>query len=50
MRTRRRLRYATRWNRRLVFALAVLLLLPVSWGSYRVWQRARMPVQIGKLV
>jgi hypothetical protein len=31
MYTPRRLRYATRWNRRLLFALAVLLLLFVTW-------------------
>lgn len=44
MYTPRRLRYATRWNRRLVFVLALMVLLFVSWRSYRAWQRPHLPV------
>jgi hypothetical protein len=44
MYTHRRLRHATRWNRRLIFALAILLLLFLSWQSYRNWQLPRQPV------
>jgi len=44
MYTYRRLRYATRWNRRLAFALAILLLLFLSWRAYRAWQQSRQPV------
>jgi hypothetical protein len=44
MYTHRRLRYATRWNRRLAFALAILLLLFISWRSYRAWQQSRRPI------
>lgn len=50
MYTHRRLRYATRWNRRLIFALAVLLLLFVSWRSYRALQRPAAPAPISRLV
>jgi hypothetical protein len=50
MYTHRSLRYATRWNRRLVFALAMLLLLAISWASYHAWYQSRSPVPMGKLV
>ena len=52
MLTYRRLRYATRWNRRLAFALATLLMLALSWRAYHAWQRAqpRGPEQRGQVV
>jgi type II secretory pathway component PulL len=46
MYTRPRLRYATRWNRRLLFAFVILLLLFVSWRSYQAWQQSRQPVRM----
>jgi hypothetical protein len=51
MYTYRRLRHATRWNRRLAFALAILLLLGLSWSAYRAWRRAQphAPEQRGQL-
>jgi hypothetical protein len=52
MLTYSRHRYLTRWNRRAVFAVAVLLLLALSWRAYRAWQRAHphTPEQRGQLV
>lgn len=50
MLTYRRLRYATCWNRRLAFAVAILLLLALSWRAYRAWQRPRQPASPGQLV
>lgn len=50
MHTPRHLRYATRWNRRLVFALAILLLLLLSWRFYRAWQRLSAPTPASRLV
>jgi hypothetical protein len=44
MLTYRRHRYLTRWNRRAAFAVAILLLLALSWRAYRAWQRAYPPV------
>lgn len=43
MYTHHRLRYATRWNRRLAFALVVVLLLALTLRAYRAWQRAYPP-------
>lgn len=43
MYTYHRLRHATRWNRRLAFALVLLLLLAVSWRAYRAWRPAPPP-------
>lgn len=43
MHTYNRLRYATRWNRRLAFALVSVLLLALSWRAYRAWQRTYPP-------
>jgi hypothetical protein len=52
MYTQRRLHYATRWNRRFVFAVVILLLLAASWRAYRAWQRAKphAPELRGQLV
>ncbi len=50
MLTYRRHRYLTRWNRRAVFAVAILLLLALSWRAYRAWQRAQPPAPRGQLV
>lgn len=52
MLTYSRHRYLTRWNRRAVFAVAVLLLLALSWRAYRAWQRAHPHIaeQRGQLV
>jgi hypothetical protein len=44
MYTRRSLRYATRWNRRRLFALVILLLLFLSWHSYRTSEQPRQLV------
>lgn len=51
MLTYRRHRYVTRWNRRAVFAVAILLLLALSWRAYHAWQRAQpsAPVMRGQL-
>jgi hypothetical protein len=51
MLTYRRHRYLTRWPRRAAFALAILLLLALSWSAYRAWQRAQphAPEQRGQL-
>jgi hypothetical protein len=37
MLTHRRLRYLTRWPRRLAWAFAILLLLAAVWRSWRVY-------------
>ena len=50
MLTYRRLRYATRWNRRLAIALAILLLLAASWRAYWAWQRAQPPTPDNHLI
>ena len=50
MYTPRRLRYATRWNRRLAFIAAILLLLALSWRAYSAWQRGPQPRPLGRLV
>jgi hypothetical protein len=50
MYTYRRLRYATRWNRRLIFIGAILLLLALSWRAYTAWQREQRPAVRGQLV
>jgi len=49
MYTYRRLRYATRWNRRLVFAVVIALLLLFSWRACRAWQRPPARAPLGKL-
>jgi hypothetical protein len=51
MYTHRRLRHATRWNRRFAFALAILLLLALSWSAYGAWLRSQphAPEQRGQL-
>jgi hypothetical protein len=36
-------RYLTRWPRRAAFAVAILLLLALSWRAYNEWQRAQPP-------
>ncbi|MGI4734258.1 MAG: hypothetical protein ACRYG7_03675 [Janthinobacterium lividum] len=50
MYTPRRLRYATRWNRRLAFIVAILLLLALGWRAYKAWQREPQPEPAGRLV
>jgi hypothetical protein len=49
MYTHHRLRYAARWNRRLIWALVILLLLALGW---RAWQQLHAPARavLGKLV
>ncbi len=42
MYTYRRLRHATRWTRRLSFALLILVLLLLSWRTYRTSQQSRL--------
>ncbi|WP_233635648.1 hypothetical protein [Hymenobacter setariae] len=43
MYTLRRLRYATRWTRRLSFALLIVLLLFLSWRAYQARQQTYQP-------
>jgi hypothetical protein len=50
MYTQRRLHYATRWNRRLAFIGAILLLLALSWRAYHAWQHERQPMVHSQLV
>lgn len=52
MYTYRRLRYATRWNRRAAFAVVILVLLTLSWRAYRGGQRAHPHAaeRLGQLV
>lgn len=49
MLTPRRHRYLTRWNRRAALAVALLLLLALSWRAYRAWQRAQPPAPAGRI-
>jgi hypothetical protein len=50
MLTYSRHRYLTRWNRRAVFAVAMLLLLALSWRAYRAGRWAQPPAPRGQLV
>jgi hypothetical protein len=50
MYTPRRLRYATRWNRRLAFIVAILLLLALGWRAYSAWRPGPQPGPSGRLV
>jgi hypothetical protein len=52
MYTYHRLRYATRWNRRLVWTLAILMLLALGYRAYCSWQQAQpyTPEPLGQQV
>lgn len=50
MLTERRHRYLTRWRRRAVLALALLLLLGLRYRCYRAWQVSQEPAPYVRVV
>lgn len=48
MLTARRHRYLTRWNRRLAFAVVILMLLAASWRAYHFWNQPVTPVDYNR--